>query len=145
VRGWMGPASDGSLTEEENMAQTGARGVMTGKPLIESDRVEGTAVYDRSGNDIGSIKRLMIEKLSGRVAYAVMSFGGFLGLGAEEHTIPWNKLEYDTSLGGYRTDITEEQLRGAPTFYRDRDYNWSDRDRERELHDYWNAPYYWGI
>jgi hypothetical protein len=118
---------------------------MTGKPLIESDRVEGTTVYDPQGNDLGSIKRLMIEKISGKVAYAVMSFGGFLGIGEEEHTIPWNKLDYDTSLGGYRTDITEEQLRGAPSFYRDRDYDWSDRDRERELHDYWRTPYYWGI
>jgi hypothetical protein len=87
----------------------------------------------------------MIEKLSGTVAYAVMSFGGFLGLGEEEHTVPWNKLTYDTSLGGYRTDITEEQLRGAPTLYRDRDYGWNDRRRETELHDYYGAPYYWGV
>jgi PRC-barrel domain len=127
------------------MAQTDAPGQMTGKPLIESDRVEGTYVYDPSGSHIGTIKRLMIEKISGKVAYAVMSFGGFLGMGADEHTIPWNKLNYDTSLGGYRTDITEEQLRGAPTFYRDRDYDWSDRDRERELHDYWGSRPYWGI
>ena len=61
------------------MAQTDAPGQMTGKPLIESDRVEGTTVYDPDGNNIGSIKRLMIEKISGKVAYAVMSFGGFLG------------------------------------------------------------------
>jgi hypothetical protein len=73
-----------------------------------------------------------------------MSFGGFLGLGGQEHTIPWKKLDYDTSLGGYRTDITEEQLRGAPGFYREWDYDWADRRRERELHDYWRAPYYWG-
>ena len=106
-------------------------GTMTGKPLIESDRVEGTTVYDPQGNDIGSIKRLMIEKLSGRVAYAVMSFGGFLGMGSEEHTIPWSKLTYDTNLGGYRTDITEEQLRGAPAFSRDRDWDWNDRNREQ--------------
>jgi len=125
------------------MAQS-STGVMTGKPLIESDRVEGTTVYDPRGNNIGSIKRLMIEKLSGKVAYAVMSFGGFLGLGKEEYTIPWNKLEYDPSLGGYRTDITEAQVRGSPTFYRDDDYQWSERERERELHDYWRAPYYWG-
>ena len=69
---------------------------MTGKPLIESDRVEGTTVYDRQGNNVGSIKRLMIEKLNGRVAYAVMSFGSFLGIGGEEHAIPWGKLTYDT-------------------------------------------------
>ena len=127
------------------MARTDAPGVMTGKPLIESDRVEGTSVYDPNGNNIGSIKRLMIEKVSGKVAYAVMAFDTFLGMGGEEYTIPWNKLNYDTSLGGYRTDITEEQLRGSPSFYRGRDYDWTDRDRERELHDYWRAPYYWGI
>ena len=127
------------------MAGTDAPGVMTGKPLIESDRVEGTAVYDRNGNRIGSVKRLMIDKKTGQVAYTVLSFGGFLGLGSEEHTIPWRKLNYDTSLGGFRTDITEDQIRGAPGFYRERDYDWSDRQRERELHDYWNAPYYWGV
>jgi hypothetical protein len=133
-----------SFHKEESMAQAGAAGKMTGKPLIESDRVEGTTVNDANGNNIGSIKRLMIEKISGKVVYAVMSFGGFRGLGEEEHTIPWNKLNYDTSLGGYRTDITEQQLRGAPSFYRNLDYDWSDRARERELHDYWRAPYYWG-
>jgi hypothetical protein len=112
--------------------------------LIESDRVEGTAVYDPSGNDIGSIKRLMIDKMSGKVAYAVMSFGGFLGLGDEEHAIPWEKLDYDPALEGFQTDITEDQLRGAPSFFREQDYDWSDRARERQLHDYWRAQYYWG-
>ena len=127
------------------MADTNVPGQMTGKPLIESDRVEGTTVYDPHGNSIGSIKRLMIEKLSGKVAYAVLSFGGFLGIGEEEHTIPWSKLSYDTNLGGYRTDITEEQLRGAPAFSRDRNYDWLDRQREQDLHDYYRAPYYWGV
>ena len=117
---------------------------MTGKPLIESDRVEGTTVYDRQGNNIGSIKRLMIEKLSGRVAYAVMSFGGFLGMGAEEHAIPWSKLTYDTRLDGYQTDISESQLQGAPAFSRARSWDWTDRSQERKLHDYYRAPYYWG-
>jgi hypothetical protein len=79
------------------------------------------------------------------VAYAVMSFGGFLGMGEQEHTVPWHALHYDTSLGGYRTNITEEQLRGAPAYSRDRDYDWSDRNREKELHDYYRAPYYWGV
>jgi sporulation protein YlmC with PRC-barrel domain len=133
------------MNQSDMPTQTDVPGEMTGKPLIESDRVEGTAVYDPQGNHLGSIKRLMIEKMSGKVAYAVMSFGGFLGMGGDEHTIPWSKLTYDTSLGGYRTDITEEELRGAPTFYRDQDYAWSDRERERELHDYWRAPHYWGV
>src|SRR5215203_1402054 len=98
---------------------------LTGKPLIESDRVDGTSVYDAAGNKIGSIKRLMIDKMSGKVAYSVLSFGGFLGMGEEEHAIPWNKLTYDPTLGGFRTDITEEQLKGAPSFYRSADYDWT--------------------
>jgi hypothetical protein len=107
---------------------------MTGKPLIESDRVEGTTVYDPRGNNIGT---------GGRVAYAIMSFGGFLGMGSEEHSIPWSKLTYDTNLGGYRTDVTEDQLRASPAFSRDRNWDWSDRSRERELHDHYRAAYYW--
>jgi hypothetical protein len=87
---------------------------MTGKPLIESDRVEGTLVYNQQGKTAGSIKRLMIGKMSGRVAYAVMSFGGFLGVGTHEYAVPWDKLTYDPTLGGYRTDITESELHGAP-------------------------------
>ena len=69
--------------------------------LIASDRVEGTGVMNTHGVKIGTIVRLMIDKLTGKVAYAVMSFGGFLGIAEEEHTIPWSKLNYDTSLGGY--------------------------------------------
>ena len=112
------------------------------KPFIESDRVEGTAVFDLQGHRIGTIKRLLIEKVSGHVVYVDVTFGGFLGLGVHHHTIPWEKLTYDIGLHGYRTDITEEQVRGAPTFSGD-DAVWSDRDREREVHDHWKARYYW--
>ncbi len=129
---------------DQTQTRARANAARTGKPLIESDRVEGTTVLDIRGEDIGSIKRLMIDKLSGRVAYAVMSFGGFLGIGAEEHAIPWGKLKYDTSLGGYRTDITVDELQRAPTFSRDPEYDWSDRKREQELHDHYRVPYYWG-
>ena len=122
---------------------TTASAERTGKRLVESERVEGTTVYDPQGNNIGTIKRTMIEKISGQVTYAVLSFGGFLGLGTEEHSIPWNKLTYDTNLGGYRTDITEQQLRAAPAFSRDQEYDWTDRNRERELHSHYGARPYW--
>ena len=69
--------------------------------LIDSSRVEGTAVYNLEGEQIGSIEHLMLEKRGGRVAHAVMSFGGFLGIGEEHYPIPWSKLTYDTELGGY--------------------------------------------
>jgi hypothetical protein len=120
-------------------------GQTTSGGMIASDKVEGTSVYDPRGNSLGSIKRLIIEKASGRTGYAVMTFGGFLGMGADEFAIPWGKLKYDVSLGGYRVDITEAQLKGSPSFSRNSDYNWSDRNRDKELYDYWNVPPYWGI
>jgi sporulation protein YlmC with PRC-barrel domain len=115
------------------------------KSLIESDRVEGTSVYGSDNTHIGTIKRLMIDKQSGQVAYAVMSFGGFLGMGEDTYTIPWAKLDYETDLGGYKTDISPDSIKGAPDFYRDRDYGWNDRDQERKLHDYYGVSPYWGL
>lgn len=64
-------------------------------------------------------------------------------MGADEYQVPWGKLTYDTRLGGYRTDLTEQQLRGAPAFSRDRTHDWTDRNRARELHDYYGTDYYW--
>lgn len=74
--------------------------------LIASDKVEGTRVYGPDDKHIGSIERVIIEKRSGRVAYAVLGFGGFLGLGEDHYPLPWAKLTYDEKLGGYRTDVT---------------------------------------
>jgi sporulation protein YlmC with PRC-barrel domain len=70
--------------------------------LIESDRVEGTAVYDREGRHTGTIKRLMIDKVSGQVAYVVVAFA-YLGLSDDSYVIPWGKLRYDTRLSNRRT------------------------------------------
>lgn len=105
--------------------------------IIESDRVEGTAVFDRNNDQIGTIKRLLIEKISGRVLYVDVTFGGFLGIGTHHHTIPWETLAYDKELEGYRTDITEAHVRGAPSFHGD-DEVWPDRNRQQEIRDYWH-------
>jgi len=105
-------------------------------PLIESDHIEGTAVYDANGKRIGTIKRLVIEKVSGHVAYAVTSFGGFLGLGAEDHSIPWEQLHYDAGLGAYKISITEDQLRKAPEFSRQDEALLSGHERD-ELSQYY--------
>jgi sporulation protein YlmC with PRC-barrel domain len=83
---------------------------------ISSEDIQGTEVYGAGGKNIGEIDHLIIDKVSGRVAYAVMSFGGFVGLGHSHYPIPWGALTFDTSLGGFRTNITEEQLRDAPEF-----------------------------
>jgi hypothetical protein len=108
--------------------------------LIGSDKVEGTAVYGADDNKIGSIERVMIDKINGRVSYAVLGFGGFLGLGNDHYPLPWQSLKYDTRLGGYVTGVTEKQLKGAPRYGRDGDWNWSDTTRTRALDDYYGVP-----
>jgi PRC-barrel domain len=106
--------------------------------LIGSDKVEGTTVYGPDDSKIGSIQRVMIDKISGRVSYAVLSFGGFLGIGDDYYPLPWQSLKYDTTLGGYRTNITEQQLRGAPKYSNDNDWDWMDTNRTRSVNDYYD-------
>jgi len=108
--------------------------------LIGSDKVEGTDVYDAHGDHMGSIERVMIEKRSGQVAYAVLSFGGFLGLGSDYYPVPWAALTYDTALGGYRTNMSEAKLRDAPRYTGD-EWDWDDRERGRKVYDYYGTPW----
>ncbi|MBR0798706.1 PRC-barrel domain-containing protein [Bradyrhizobium jicamae] len=108
--------------------------------LIGSDKVEGTAVYGADDRKIGSIERVMIDKVSGRVSYAVLGFGGILGLGNDHYPLPWPSLKYDTRLGGYVTGVTEDQLREAPKYGNDRDWNWSDIATTRMVDDYYGVP-----
>ena len=109
--------------------------------LIGSDKVEGTAVYGADDSKIGSIERVMIDKTSGRISYAVLGFGGFLGIGNDHYPLPWQSLKYDTNLGGYRTGVTETQLRGAPKYGNDNDWNWDDTTRTRAVNEYYGVPY----
>lgn len=109
--------------------------------LIASDKVEGTAVYGRDGDRIGSIQRIILEKRGGRVAYAVLSFGGFWGIGDDYYPLPWEKLTYDESLDGYRIDLSKEQVEAAPR-YRDDSEDWY-RSNGRSVYDYYGVPPYW--
>jgi PRC-barrel domain len=108
--------------------------------LIGSDKVQGTNVYGADDKKIGVVQRVMIDKMSGKVAYAVISFGGFLGLGEDYYPLPWPNLKYDTRLDGYRVGVTENQLKGAPKFSQSTDWNWADRARDREIYDYYDTP-----
>ena len=91
--------------------------------LIGSDKVEGTSVKRPDGEQIGTIRRLMIDKSSGKVAYVVMSFGGFFTIGESFFPIPWEKLRFEPGLDAYVLDVTEDGLREAPQF----------RDARRDL------------
>jgi hypothetical protein len=87
--------------------------------LISANKVEGTAVYDAAGERLGTVDSIMLGKRSGQVAYAVMSFGGFLGIGERYHPLPWNVLTYDQAKGGYNIQHTADDLRKAPNYSRD--------------------------
>lgn len=112
--------------------------------LISSEKVEGTTVMNRKGEKIGEIDNVMIEKRSGKVAYAVMSFGGFLGMGERYHPVPWNALTYDTNLGGYVMDADKSRLEGAPSYSTSEMPNWEDRAWGQRVHDYYGTRPYWG-
>jgi hypothetical protein len=86
--------------------------------LISSEKVEGTAVYDRKGDKIGTVHHLMINKYIGQVAYAVISFGGFLGIGAEYHPIPWRLLDFDEEVGATSSTSTGRNSRRLPALPR---------------------------
>jgi len=99
--------------------------------------VEGTAIHDPAGVPLGTIKRLIIEKSSGRVAYVVVSLGT---TNEVSHAVPWEKFQYDVALGAYRTDLTESQLQQAPAFARQEGHDWSDLNRNAELDAYYSVP-----
>lgn len=108
--------------------------------MVSSADVNGTEVYSPTGDHLGEIDHLVIDKKSGQIAYAVMTFGGFLGLGEGTHPVPWKKLSYDVNLGGFVTDITHEQLTGAPSLSE----TWFDDPTYRERsYSYYGVSPYW--
>jgi hypothetical protein len=111
--------------------------------LIAADKVQGTDVFNTGGDRLGSIHDLMIDKGTGQVAYAIMSFGGFLGMGNSYHPLPWSLLRYNTSLGGYVVDIDPSQLEDAPSYPVGTEPAWGDPDYERSLHDYYGVISPW--
>jgi len=108
--------------------------------VISSDRVSGTTVYNPAGDKLGSIDTLMIDKLSGKVRYAVMEFGGFLGIGADRYPLPWDTLKYEPDMGGYVVSIAREQLEGAPRYAREDGPEYTD-EYGRRVNDYYGVPY----
>lgn len=106
--------------------------------LIASNKVEGTAVYDSEGRHLGTVHNFMVDKVSGQVAYAVLAFGGFLGLGENHHPLPWRALRYSTELGGYVVDIDPGVLSGAPSHGPGED-SFADPNYGKRLDDYYGS------
>ena len=112
--------------------------------LISSRRVEGTPVYNRADQRLGSIHSVMIEKQSGKVAYAVLSFGGIFGLREHVYPVPWEVLGYDVSLDAYVVDLTREQLENAPSLRLDQADRPQPEDYE-EVSGYYEKLPWWGL
>lgn len=110
--------------------------------LISSDRVEGTAVYNRQGDHLGKISNFMVDKVSGQVRYAILSFGGFLGLGNDHYPLPWSMLHYDIDKSGYVIELAKEVLDDAPRYTADLrpDY---DHNYGRSVYQYYGLIYPW--
>lgn len=117
----------------------GERGLATEETerLIASDKVEGTAVYDRSGKHLGRVQHLMIDKYSGQVAYAIASFGGLFGIGEDWVPLPWKALNYDTRVAGFVVDIDRARLEKAPHYASHETPDWSERAYTDEIEQYW--------
>jgi len=130
----------GTRMQQEDLMAASDSPAGSPRALISSDRVQGTEVYGTSGEHIGTIENLVIDKITGRVVYAMMSFGGFLGLGKRLYPIPWEKLSYDIDEGGYSTDLTEEQVKNAPDYNPDASV---DSDIDERLYDYYDVRGFW--
>ena len=107
--------------------------------LIASDRVEGTRFYNPAGDRLGSIRNFMVDKVSGRAEYAVIEFGGILGMGNDYYPIPWDMLTYDVEKRGYAVNLTKQQLDDAPKHgaeFPEYDHNYGQR-----VFDYYGMAY----
>jgi hypothetical protein len=113
----------------------------TNRSVISSDRVEGTSVYNTAREKLGSIDTLMIDKQSGQVRYAVLEFGGFLGMGTDLYPLPWSMLKYDTTQDGYVVPVDKSTLEGAPSYDMDDTPDYTDA-YGRKVYDHYGATWY---
>ncbi len=108
--------------------------------LISSAKVEGTAVYGRDGEKLGTIDHFMVGKRDGRVRYAVMSFGGLFGMGENYHPLPWDQLTYDEDKNGYSVSLDKDRLKDSPSYSREQEPRY-DRDYNARVFGYYGSTY----
>jgi sporulation protein YlmC with PRC-barrel domain len=113
--------------------------------LIAARQVQGAAVFNTRLENIGSVHDVMIDKASGRIAYAVLVQGGFLGIGDRYFPLPWEKLSYSTEMRGYVVDIDDDVLQGAPSYSDEATASWSDDAWSRGIYTYYGVHPFWGL
>jgi hypothetical protein len=112
---------------------------------MEADTLEGNDVVNAQGEKLGDIKSIMIDVPSGRVAYAVLSSGGFLGIGEKLFAIPWSALTLDADNKCFILNIDKERLKNAPGFDKDHWPSMADQRWATEVHSYYQRRPYWEI
>jgi len=112
-----------------------------GSRVLSASTLSGDDVYNKKGEKLGSIKELMLDIESGRVCYAVLSFGGFLSLGEKLFAVPWSALKVDTENKRFVMDAAEERLKNAPGFDSDNWPNMADTTWEKSVHAYYGTTY----
>jgi sporulation protein YlmC with PRC-barrel domain len=113
-----------------------------GPQLMGADTLIGNDVYNFEDEDIGDIKEIMLDVASGNIAYAVLSFGSFLGLGEKLFAVPWSALKLDTENKRFQLNITKERLQNAPGFDKDDWPNLADQTWANDIHSYYGIrPY----
>lgn len=116
---------------------------ITSGSLIAAEKVNGTNVYNMDGDKLGTVDDIMIDKISGKAIYAVMAFGGFLGIGEKQHPLPWSSLTFDQDKDGFVVNLDKRKLEQAPTLDPDDgDFVWTP-DYGRSIDKYYGAPTYW--
>jgi len=108
--------------------------------LIAASKVNGTSVYNPGGEKLGSVYDVMIDKISGKAEYGILSFGGFLGLGDNYYPLPWRELKYDTNMGGFVVNVDRAKLEGAPSYGPNETGTWENEAWGRRLEDYYRTP-----
>ncbi len=115
---------------------------ITSATLISADDVTGTNVYNLAGEKLGEVDDVLIDKASGRAVYAILSFGGILGMGEKHHPLPWSTIKYDTLKGGYVVNLDKKNLKDAPSYAKDDKFDWTP-DYGRRVDKYYNTPTFW--
>lgn len=114
-----------------------------GPKVMAADTLEGDEVRNPAGEDLGTIDHIMIDVPTGRVAYAVLSFGGFLGLGDKLFAVPWHALRLDPVQKCFILETTKERLKQAPGFDKDHWPTFADEQWARSIHSYYQSKPYW--
>lgn len=109
---------------------------------ILSSKVKGTAVYNTSGDKIGHVEDIVLDKMSNNIMFAVLGFGGVLGMGEKYHPVPWSVLDYNPDKGGYIVPMSQDVLEQAPTTCLE-DVTKNDSDLRTRTYDFYKAPHYW--